>query len=165
MTKKLEVEFNSIVNDILKNDKFIDLKYELHHGMNRLQHSLNVARMTFYICKKFRNKNYAEITRAALLHDFFKMSELGTGNMIWSHPVVACQNATEYFHIDEKQKNIILAHMFPLSKTLPISKDCVLVSLVDKIVATYECGRYKTPEWAGALLIFVMNFLIIPRQF
>ncbi len=165
MTKKLELEFNSIVNDILKNDQFIDLKYEFHHGMNRLQHSLNVARMTYYICKKTKNKKYVAITRAALLHDFFKMDELGPGNMIWSHPVVACQNATEYFNINETQKNIILAHMFPLSKTLPKSKGCVLVSLVDKIVATYECSRYKTPELAGALLLFVMNFLLIPRQF
>ena len=165
MTKKLEREFYNIVSDILKNDDFIDLKYELHHGMNRLQHSLNVAKMTYYLCKKFKNKDYIEITRAALLHDFFKMNELGEGNMIWSHPVVACQNATNYFHINKVQQNIILAHMFPLSKAFPKSKGCVLVSLVDKIVATYECSRYKVPECGGALLLFVMNFLIIPRQF
>ena len=165
MTKELELEFNYLVSDILKNNQFIDLKYEFHHGMNRLQHSLNVAKMTFWICKKLKRKNYKEITRAALLHDFFKMDELGEGNMIWSHPVVACNNAKEYFNINPMQQNIILAHMFPLSKTLPKSKSCLLVSLVDKIVATYECSRYKAPEWTGALLLFVMNFLIIPRHF
>ena len=52
MTVNKEVEFNNIVNDILKKDEFIELKYEIHHGISRLQHSLSVAKLTYTISSK-----------------------------------------------------------------------------------------------------------------
>ncbi|MBE6140931.1 MAG: HD domain-containing protein [Firmicutes bacterium] len=162
MTIKKEVEFNKIVNDILKNDKFIELKYELHHGISRLEHSLHVARITYLLCLKFKIKNYEEITRAALLHDFYKEEEIEKNSFL-NHPNVACQNAIEFFNVNENQQNIIISHMFPLCRVLPKTKDSYIVSLADKLVALYECIKYKVPLQMGISLIFVLNFLCIQR--
>ena len=57
MSNKSEIDFNIIVNDILKNEKFIDLKYEFHHGLSRMDHSLHVARITYLACKRMHLKN------------------------------------------------------------------------------------------------------------
>ena len=66
MTIKKEVEFNNIVSDILKDEYFIDLKYEIHHGISRMEHSLNVARMTYRFCKFLGLKKYIETTTRSL---------------------------------------------------------------------------------------------------
>ena len=70
MKIKKQIEFNNIISDILKNQEIIDLRYEFHHGISRLDHSLNVAKLTFNICKTFNIDTIKETTRAALLHDF-----------------------------------------------------------------------------------------------
>ena len=43
MKIKKQVEFNNIISDYLKNEEIIDLRYEYHHGISRLDHSLSVA--------------------------------------------------------------------------------------------------------------------------
>ena len=162
MTINYEVEFNNIVNDILKNEEFIELKYEAHHGMTRLDHSLSVAKKTFKMCKKYKIKSIKETTRAALLHDFFKTSEID-GPMFLSHPKIAAINAKRVFNINEMQKNIIESHMFPATDIMPKYKESFIVSLADKMVAFKECTRYKVPLAAGTALLFFFNFMFIHR--
>ncbi len=162
MTLKKEVEFNIIVNDILKCDEFIDLKYEIHHGISRLEHSLNVAKLTYLMCKFLHIKKLEETTRAALLHDFFKDKEVKSFRFL-NHPDSAINNASLYFQINDFQKNIIGAHMFPVTKVLPKYKESWLVSLSDKIMAVNECLRYKVPLTIGATFLFFVNFCIIQR--
>lgn len=155
-----EIEFNKIIADILKNEEFIKLKDEAHHGMNRLDHSLNVARTTFMWAKKLKFNNIEEITRAALTHDFFRIDELGDKLQIY-HPVIARDNTKKYFGLTKKQENIILSHMFPLTKTFPRYKESWLVTLADKYCATKECTKYKIPLWTGSFSIFLFNFIFI----
>ena len=162
MTLKKEIEFNNIVNDILKNQEFIDLKYEIHHGISRLEHSLNVARMTYNICKILKIKNYNEITRASLLHDFFKNYEITKYSFI-NHPVVAKNNAQKVFNINDFQSNIIESHMFPVSYKLPKNIGAWVVLSSDKIVAIYECMKFKIPLTIGAAFLFFINASIIQR--
>lgn len=162
MTINKEVEFNNIVNDILKDEKFIELKYEIHHGISRLQHSLNVAKLTFMVCKFFHMKKYEETTRAALLHDFFKDEEVN-GKQFINHPQRAAINAKQIFNINEFQTNIIESHMFPVAKVMPKYKESILVSAADKTIAVYECTKYKVPLTIGAAFLFFINFSIIQR--
>ena len=68
-----------------------------------------------------------------------------------------------YFNISDKEASIIESHMYPLSITRPNCKESYLVSLVDKMVALYELVKYKAPIQMGAALIFIFNFLAIPR--
>lgn len=159
---KKELEFNKIVNDILKCNEFINLKYELHHGMTRLDHSLNVAHLSYDIARSLKSKKVKEITRAALLHDFFFDSEINKFSFI-NHPEYALKNAKKYFNLSSVEENIIISHMFPISKYVPKHKESVLVSLVDKLVAIKEMTKYKVPLTIGTTFIFLFNFMIINR--
>ena len=103
MSNSSEIDFNLIVNDILKNDKFINLKYERHHGISRMDHSLHVARITFLACKKMHVEKIEEVTRAALLHDFFVSSEINKRAFI-AHPELALKNACTEFALNDMQK-------------------------------------------------------------
>jgi len=53
-----------------------------------------------------------------------------------AHPIIAFENASQYFDLNEKEENIIKAHMFPFG--LPRSKEAWIVSFVDKYIATFE---------------------------
>ncbi len=155
-----EIEFNEIISDILVNENFIDLKYVIHHGISRLDHSLHVARITYLLCKKLHMKNLKEVTRAALLHDFFDNKEKFA---FYKHADWALENAMKEFQLNSMQQNIIASHMFPICHTLPNCKESFIVSTVDKMVALYELTKYKVPIEIGAIFIFVINFLAIQR--
>ena len=162
MTINKEVEFNNIIRDILKNKEFIDLKYEIHHGISRLDHSLNVARLTYKMCKRLHVKNYEEITRAALLHDFFRTEDVPEKCFL-NHPLKAVENSKKNFEISDFQENIIAAHMFPVTKNIPKHVGSWIVSGADKAVAIYECTKYKVPLTIGAAFLFCMNICFIQR--
>ena len=162
MTINKEVEFNNIISDILKNKEFIDLKYEIHHGISRLDHSLNVARLTYKMCKRLHVKNYEEITRAALLHDFFRTEDVPEKCFL-NHPLKAVENSKKNFEISDFQENIIAAHMFPVTKTIPKHVGSWIVSGADKAVAIYECTKFKVPLTIGAAFLFCMNICFIQR--
>ena len=162
MTINKEVEFNNIISDILKNKEFIDLKYEIHHGISRLDHSLNVARLTYKMCKRLHVKNYEEITRAALLHDFFRTEDVPEKCFL-NHPLKAVECSKKNFEISDFQENIIAAHMFPVTKTIPKHVGSWIVSGADKAVAIYECTKFKVPLTIGAAFLFCMNICFIQR--
>ena len=162
MTINREIEFNNIINDILKNENFIALKYEIHHGISRLDHSLNVARLTYLTCKKLNVKNYEDITRAAFLHDFFKKEEIEKNSFI-NHPLKAAENSKKNFEVSKMQENIIAAHMFPITKVFPKYIGSWIVSMSDKVVAVKECTKYKVPLTIGAAFLFCLNVCFIQR--
>ena len=162
MKENFEVEFYNIVNDILKNDEFIELKYEDHHGITRMRHSLNVAKLTFKLCKRFNVKNIKDTTRAALLHDFFKTNEIKKCSFL-EHPLLAANNAKRVFDINDFQSNIIKSHMYPMCKVFPKSRESYIVSIADKIVAIKECTRYKVPLTIGTAMLFFFNSICVQR--
>ncbi len=166
MSIKKKVDFEYIVGDILSNEKFKSLNNEFHHGITRYEHSLRVARYTYWVSKTFHMNKSVEVTRAALLHDFYNDSELGEETSVEklsTHPYMAAQNAIKYFDINDFQKNIIEVHMFPITKVLPKTKEAVLVSLMDKVAAVYEIGNYKLALNLSMTLIFIYNILTIER--
>ena len=116
-----KISFKDVINDILSNKKFNKLSNDEHHGITRYEHSIRVAKYSFLISKKFGLKNVREITRAAL------------------------NNSLNYYNLNDMQKDIIVNHMFPVTKTLPKYKESYLVSSVDKVVSLYEMLRYKIP--------------------
>lgn len=164
--KKNEREFYSIVDDITNNSKFNKLKKELHHGITRYDHSYRVARWTYTICDFFNMKNKEDVTRAALLHDFYLDSDLALLNgfeKLGEHPNMALKNSLKYFELDKVQQDIIKNHMFPRTTELPKYKESWLVSGVDKVVSTYEMLRFKAALYAGIYLLFVFEIIKLPR--
>ncbi len=165
MSLKETYEFDSIICDITNNYKFLKLKHELHHGINRYDHSLRVAKMTYHISKKF-HLDYERATRAALLHDFYLNQETKTmtsSKTLTTHPHIALENAKIYFDIDKKQENMIESHMFPLTKKVPKYKESWIVTLSDKAVAIHEMSRYKLSLMMGIYLIFIFNMITIQK--
>ena len=150
MSLSKKMEFEIIVEDILNNDKFKSLSRELHHGISRYEHSLRVAKYSYNVATILHMKDYKEITRAALLHDFYDDVDLGNDTpyeRLYTHPHMAVVNAKKYFELNETQENIIESHMFPMSKTLPKSKEAVLVSLMDKdLKVVWKETEYSNSE-------------------
>ncbi len=159
---KKNIEFYGIIEDIIKNKEFIKLKDEPHHGISRLDHSFNVAKISYYIGKKLKVSNLEEITRAALLHDFFLDIDIKDGKNMLNHAKLAADNALKHFSIDKKQYRIIEAHMFPLNKKSPMYIGGWIVNISDKLSAIYEFTRYKAPLKAGIMSLFLFNLIISP---
>lgn len=132
-----------ICSDILENNKFNKMKYEIHHGITRYEHVIRVAKITYKILNEINSPNLVSATRAALLHDFYLNSDILENDVFKSHPSVALENAKKYFKIDKLQEDIIVNHMFPATKKIPKSFESNLVSLVDKGVSLYEIICYK----------------------
>ena len=132
--------YEDLTKDIMANRKFQKIALESHHGITRMDHSQRVARNTYKVCVKL-GLDYESATRAALVHDFFTNEEficfkyLGCAVI---HPEIALANANQEFELNEIEKNIIESHMFPLNTTLPRYKEAWVVTLTDKVVATYE---------------------------
>ena len=155
------IKFDVIAKDIIEKEKFQSLKDEKHHGLNRYEHVMRVARNTYKISRLLR-MDYISATRGALLHDYFNDSDyqntkgLKKGSL---HPVIALNNARREHELNSKEENIIISHMFPLGKVKPNCKESWVVTSVDKVVAIYECTRFKFKERLSFAVVLLVNFL------
>ena len=164
MKQASKIDFEYMCEDILNNARFKSLNKELHHGITRYEHSMHVAKTTYFFLDLFNARNLSDVTRAALLHDFYNDKEIDEYNAVDKlnvHPEVALKNAKENFEINNIQEDIIVNHMFPSTKKLPKTKYGWLVSFIDKGVAIYEMAHYKAVMQLGILLIFVFNLISV----
>ncbi len=139
MFKYNNKEFNEIIRNYVIHPKFQETKLYTHHGHTRYEHSLRVAYYTYKVTKKL-HLNYKEATVAALLHDFFldEVIEEKSYSRMRHHPKIALKNATKYFDINEKQKDMIVTHMFPITLTPPSYLEGWLLDIIDDIISIYE---------------------------
>ncbi len=139
MFKYSSKEFKSIISTYIMHPVFQEMKDFSHHGHTRYDHSLRVAYHTYKVTKAL-HLNYKEATVAALLHDFFTDEVIAEKsiNRMRHHPKVAAKNASKYFSINEKQKNMIETHMFPVTLSPPAYLEGWLLDLIDDVVAIYE---------------------------
>ena len=164
MKQASKIDFEYMCEDILNNARFKSLNKELHHGITRYEHSMHVAKTTYFFLDLFNSKNISDVTQAALLHDFYNDDEIEKYNAVDKlnvHPEFALKNAKENFDINNVQEDIIVNHMFPSTKRIPKTKYGWLVSFVDKGVAIYEMAHYKAIMQLGVLLIFVFNLISV----
>lgn len=155
------VSFDTIANEIINNKQYKKLKKEDHHGLNRYEHSIRVAKQTYKIARKL-NVDYVSATRAALLHDFFVDEDYGNIKGLKKgkvHPSLALNNSREYFNLNKKEEDAILTHMFPLTLLPPRSVEGAVLTLADKGIAIYECSRFKLSMAIGIWLLFIFNFI------
>ena len=140
-------EWNNIVKDILNNKEFKKIELCPHHKTNRLEHSKRVSQISYNVCKKL-NLDYVSAARGGLLHDFFTNSykESKKGNLMKNHPKIASNNATKHFNINDKEKNIIESHMFPLNIVPPKYMEGWILCCADKICSGAETVKGRLPE-------------------
>ena len=109
----------------------------------RFQHSLNVSYYHYQLCKKF-GLDAESGARAGLLHDlYFYDTKAYTHSKpavrhSKHHPEQALQNAEKILVLNEKERDMIRNHMFPMTLALPHYKETFLITLVDKYCAVIE---------------------------
>lgn len=139
------------VEDILNHDEYKMLADYTHHKpFTTLEHSLRVAQIAYNWSVRLESKldlDTQAVTRGALLHDFFfhdwhHCRPKGNRWKGFQHPRIACQNADRCFNLTEKEKDIILSHMWPLTIRRPRSREAFLVMAADKVASIQEL-RYK----------------------
>lgn len=149
MKKTNREEFVDIISEMLMNEKYALLSEYKHHKKDIITHNIYVAWMTYKITK-FLHLDYVSATRGAMLHDFFHYNwrEMKRNILDFthtkSHPIISYENAVENFKINPLEKDIIVKHMFPLTLRPPKYMESIIVSLVDKIVATCEFISVET---------------------
>ncbi len=127
----------------LENDgRYHQLKGYSHHGITSVHtHSVNVAWWAHRLADALPWKTDRDsLVRGALLHDYFLYDwhdNHGHSPHGFTHPRTALKNASEDFDLNEKESDIILSHMWPLTVKPPKHKEGWLVTMADKI-ATWE---------------------------
>lgn len=146
---KNKIEFEEIIQDLLEDPDVLSMQDLPQHSkeVNCLEHSLYVAYLTFLFCRRWK-LDYVEATRAALLHDFalvnWEESDMGV-KRLWKHPEIALENATAKYELSAMQQDIIVKHMWPLTRPLPRHKESFVVSTADKFCALMEMSHLIRP--------------------
>ena len=148
-------EFCRTTEELLGSDAVRRMGQWKHHGhISTLDHSLFVAYWSFRIARKL-GLDASAAARGGLLHDLYLYNSRDhrnyEGHQCFAHPKAALRNARALCgELTAKEENIILSHMWPLSRRMPRSREAVLITLVDKICATAEamhiwhCMRLRT---------------------
>ncbi len=141
-------EFIALIEDLMESEVVIELESFTHHlGTTRLQHCLNVSYYNYLLCKKLKLDCRAA-ARAGLLHDLFfynrKERIRGDGEKKHSahHPRLALETAQKYFDLDMREEDIIVKHMWPMTRPLPKYKETFVIVLVDKYCCILELSKH-----------------------
>ena len=137
-------EFINIIKDIIENDTVKQMKnYRQHYETTCFDHCLIASYYCYIYCKKF-NLDYISCSRAAMLHDLFlydwrKRENGRKGLHAFTHPKTAYENAAKLFDLNNKETDIILKHMWPVTFfSIPKYKESFVLTLVDKYCALNE---------------------------
>ena len=167
-TTPSQEEFEEIIKPIIENDEVQKMKnYRQHADSSCYDHCMNVAYYTYYICKKL-NLDYKSAARASMLHDFFLYdwrvkSDDRKGFHGFRHPRISLENAEKYFDLNEKEQDIILKHMWPITIKLPKYKESYIITLTDKFSALFETMKYynKKPSFQKVYANFIIFLAIL----
>ncbi|MFR6022227.1 MAG: HD family phosphohydrolase [Clostridia bacterium] len=136
-------EFIQMIDDLLNNETVKQMKnFRQHYETSCFDHCLIASYYCYLYGKKF-NLDYVSCARAAMLHDLFlydwrKKQDGRKGLHAFTHPKTAYENASKLFDLNEKEKDIILKHMWPVTISFPKYKESYLLTLVDKYCALNE---------------------------
>jgi uncharacterized protein len=139
----MQPEFVALIRPYLENETYKELSNYRHHNTTRLNHLYNVAIYSYAIGKtldKVCNVDFNALIAGALLHDFHfvHQDEYKILHCRNTHGMIASKNAVRVFDISDKERNIIEAHMFPMVRVVPRSKEAWIVSFSDKFSAIME---------------------------
>lgn len=139
-----DIDYYSIIKDYYETPCVQTLKNIPHHkSSNRLEHSLRVSYKAYKLAKK-KHLDYESTAIAGLLHDLYfnRINEMKTYKdkislLTNDHPKDAVRNAKKNFELNKLEEDIILSHMWPISKYVPKYKESFIVGYADK-VCTYN---------------------------
>lgn len=140
---KKDTEFQAIIYPLITNETVQQMKnFRQHYETTCFDHCYVVAYYCYLICKKY-NLDYKSATRAAMLHDLFlydwrERQPDRKGLHAFTHGKSACENACKLFDLNEKEKDMIIKHMWPVTIDLPKSFEGLILTFVDKYCAMSE---------------------------
>lgn len=136
-------EFREILTPIINNETVQQMKnYRQHYDTSCFDHCLQVSYYCYLICKKY-NLDYKSATRSAMLHDLFLYDwrvhqPNKKGFHAFTHGKTACENACKLFDLSDKEKDMILKHMWPVTISFPKSPEGFILTFADKYSAINE---------------------------
>ena len=143
------LEFCRLTGELLESEPVRMMGRWQHHGrITTLDHSLFVAYWSYRAAKAL-GLDARAAARGGLLHDLYlydsKDKSAHPGWQCFDNPRAAARNAGELTQLSDKERNIILSHMWPLGGALPRSREAWLVDLVDTLCAGLEMSRVYHP--------------------
>lgn len=161
----VQEEFDSIIKDLVSNETVQKMKdFKQHYNTSCFEHCKNVAYYSYLICKKY-HFDYISAARAGMLHDLFlydwRLRQDGRkGLHAFTHPKTAFENASKLFTLNEKETDIILKHMWPVTIRFPKYAESYIITLVDKYCAVQESiSAYKSKTMVQKLYRYAYVFL------
>lgn len=136
-------EFQRIIKELINNGTVQEMKnYRQHYETTCFDHCYMAAYYCYLICKKY-HLDYKSATRGAMLHDLFLYDWRvrqpdRKGFHAFTHGKKACENACKLFDLNEKEKDMIIKHMWPVTIEFPKSIEGFILTLVDKYCALSE---------------------------
>lgn len=139
------VHFAAIVDDLLRDETVQGMRELPQHSKtcNCFEHSLYVAYLSFLVCRRLK-LDYVAAARGGLLHDYYlcNWEEEGVGvRRLWQHPHIALENAKKRYDLTVVEEDIIVKHMWPLTRPLPRHRESFVVSMADKLCALMEMSH------------------------
>ena len=140
--EKDRAAFLELVGPLLQEADVQEMRDFSQHaeGISCYDHRLFVSYLSFLMAKRL-GLDYRAAARGGLLHDLhlchWEDTDVGRARRLVLHPLLAVQNA-EKFGLNDMERDIIVKHMWPLTRHLPRYRESFVVSLADKICATAE---------------------------
>lgn len=138
-----DTEFQSIISELISNETVQSMKnFRQHYETTCFDHCYMVSYYCYLICKKYK-LDYKSAARAGMIHDLFlydwrvRQPER-KGLHAFTHGKVACENACKLFDLNEKEKDMIIKHMWPVTVNMPKSIEGFILTFVDKYCAMSE---------------------------
>ncbi|MCR5339346.1 MAG: HD domain-containing protein [Lachnospiraceae bacterium] len=140
--------------DILRSEGFRRSAGHMQHGdVSVMKHSIRVAKTAIDLSHKLGIQvSERDLVRGALLHDYFGYDwhgkKVGLYEIIhfykmhgFTHPGTALKNAERDFDLNNRQRDIIKKHMWPLTIKPPACREAWIVTMADKYCSLMETLR------------------------
>ncbi len=137
------IEFLKITRDIRMNSSVEKMKqFKQHYNTSCFKHCLEVSFLCYKVCKRLE-LDYVSAARAGMLHDFFlydwreHQENLPVkGLHAFAHPKIALINSMKVSNLNEKEKDIIKKHMWPVTFfQIPKYRESFIITFIDKYSA------------------------------
>lgn len=119
-------------------------QYIQHGCVTTYEHCMRVAAISFWLNRRLNlGCDEASLVRGAFLHDFYLYdwheSHPEAGLHGFSHPAIALANAEQRYTLNDRERNVIRSHMWPLTLlTPPRCREAAVVCVADKMSSATE---------------------------
>ena len=145
LTPAQEARMYEILRGIADDPHALEMQQFIQHGtVTTYEHCLRVTRIAYWLNLHWHcHADEVSLVRGAFLHDFYLYDWHNCSNIThwhgFKHPLIARYNADAVFQLNNKERNIIQTHMWPLTITqLPRCREACLVCLADKMSSSWE---------------------------